>query len=125
MLKAKHKRLLIILALILLTSTGIAIVGYSMYDSIIYFKKPSELQASVNQQKTAGYVKNPTMDNLTNTFYLTDNTKEIKVVYVGLLPPMFREKQGIVAFGVFDGNTFTATKLLTKHDERYTPPELK
>jgi cytochrome c-type biogenesis protein CcmE len=65
-------------------------------------------------------------NSLKVSFYVTDLSKAIKVSYEGLLPPMFREGQGIVAEGKFaENNLFIAKKLITKHDEKYTPPELK
>jgi cytochrome c-type biogenesis protein CcmE len=47
------------------------------------------------------------------------------VEYVGLLPGLFREKQGIVAEGSFEKGIFLAKRLLAKHDENYMPPEVK
>jgi cytochrome c-type biogenesis protein CcmE len=42
------------------------------------------------------------------------------------LPDLFREGQGVVAFGALrpDG-TFRASEVLAKHDETYMPKELK
>ncbi len=45
--------------------------------------------------------------------------------YLGLLPDLFREGQGVVAEGVIapDGG-FRADNVLAKHDERYMPREV-
>ena len=45
--------------------------------------------------------------------------------YVGLLPDLFREGQGVVAEGVVtrDGG-FRADNVLAKHDERYMPRDV-
>ncbi len=44
----------------------------------------------------------------------------------GILPDLFREGQGVVAQGVLDGERhITAQQVLAKHDENYTPPEVK
>jgi len=58
-------------------------------------------------------------------FIITDLNNSIEVSYKGILPPMFREGQGMVAKGLLsDENVFIADNLLTKHDEKYMPPEV-
>jgi len=50
----------------------------------------------------------------------------VEVSYRGILPDLFREGQGVVAQGVLDGDRhITARQVLAKHDENYTPPEVK
>ena len=59
-------------------------------------------------------------------FAITDNAATTRIVYHGDLPDLFREGQGVVAQGVFaEGNTVNAKEVLAKHDEKYTPPEVK
>ena len=50
----------------------------------------------------------------------------IEVEYSGLLPDLFREKQGVVVEGNLDmdKNLFLAKKVLAKHDENYMPAEV-
>ncbi|SQK75711.1 Heme chaperone CcmE [Tatumella ptyseos] len=49
----------------------------------------------------------------------------VGVTYVGILPDLFREGQGIVAEGILeDGNVIKARQVLAKHDAKYTPPEI-
>ena len=55
---------------------------------------------------------------------ITDRKKEVKVVFDGSLPDLFREGQGIVAEGIFKNNNFFASEVLAKHDENYMPPEV-
>ena len=50
--------------------------------------------------------------------------KEVKVLFEGPLPDLFREGQGIVAEGIFQNNNFIASEVLAKHDENYMPPEV-
>ncbi len=58
-------------------------------------------------------------------FTVTDGTAEIRISYAGSLPDLFREGQGIVAEGAFDGSgLFTADSVLAKHDENYMPAEV-
>lgn len=63
-------------------------------------------------------------DGLTVRFKVTDTARTIPVVYVGILPDLFREGKGVVAQGRLgtDG-TFKAAEVLAKHDENYMPPE--
>lgn len=60
------------------------------------------------------------------TFALYDGKATVRVRYQGILPDLFREGQGIVAQGTLEpGNLIVAKQVLAKHDEKYTPPEIK
>ena len=60
------------------------------------------------------------------SFVLTDyQGSDFTVRYVGILPDLFREGQGILVSGELDGlRVFHASQVLAKHDENYMPPEL-
>lgn len=59
------------------------------------------------------------------TFAVTDSKTAIKVAYDGLLPDLFREGQGVVTEGIFEGaGRFKADSVLAKHDETYMPREV-
>ena len=58
-------------------------------------------------------------------FRVTDTNCELPVSYVGVLPDLFREGQGVVAHGrLGDEGVFQADKILAKHDENYMAPEV-
>jgi cytochrome c-type biogenesis protein CcmE len=59
-------------------------------------------------------------------FTVTDGGATVKVTYVGILPDLFREGQGVVAFGALrtDG-TFRASEVLAKHDATYMPKDVE
>ena len=58
-------------------------------------------------------------------FALTDTAQEVRVLYKGILPDLFREGQGIVAQGKLSGDReFIAAEVLAKHDENYMPKEV-
>lgn len=58
-------------------------------------------------------------------FRVTDTQCELEVSYVGVLPDLFREGQGVVAHGSMGaGDVFIADKILAKHDEDYMAPEV-
>ncbi|MSQ99313.1 MAG: cytochrome c maturation protein CcmE, partial [Xanthomonadales bacterium] len=64
-------------------------------------------------------------DGLAVQFTVTDYQKEVAVHYVGTLPDLFREGQGVIARGALDENgLFQASEILAKHDEKYMPPEV-
>ena len=60
------------------------------------------------------------------SFAVTDyQGSEFTVRYVGILPDLFREGQGILVTGELDPTgIFQASQVLAKHDENYMPPEL-
>ncbi|MEM1035728.1 MAG: cytochrome c maturation protein CcmE [Pseudomonadota bacterium] len=51
----------------------------------------------------------------------------VRVSYVGIVPDLFREGEGVVATGRFleSDSIFTAEQILAKHDETYEPRELR
>ena len=58
-------------------------------------------------------------------FSITDNVKSVQTRYKGEVPDLFREGQGVVAQGEFDGGgVFQADEILAKHDEKYMPKEV-
>lgn len=64
-------------------------------------------------------------DTLAVEFDLIDTGPVVKISYIGILPDLFREGQGIVATGVLQAdNLIVAEEVLAKHDEEYMPPEL-
>ncbi len=55
-------------------------------------------------------------------FRIADRRADVTAVYRGELPDLFREGQGVVAQGVFDGSgELQASQVLAKHDEKYMP----
>ncbi len=60
------------------------------------------------------------------TFKLYDARGVVSVSYEGILPDLFREGQGVVAQGTLESSDhIIAKEVLAKHDEKYTPPEIK
>ncbi len=139
-MKPKHKRLLIVLASLISIFAGTFILLNNFRDNLIYFYPPADiaampadkLQKLVKKQvRVGGMVKEGSLrksGELDYNFTLTDFKNDLEVSYHGLLPPMFREGQGVVAQGNLvenDGKaSFTAKQLITKHDEKYMPPEI-
>ncbi len=138
-MKPKTKRLFVVLASLLLMSFGLMLILNFFKDQVVFFYAPSELSAGfasgklMDGQKVriGGYVQPETIrkDGIKTQFILEDSEEEILVSYDGILPPMFREGQGVVAEGVIASEQerygLNADRLLTKHDETYKPPEMQ
>jgi len=65
-------------------------------------------------------------DGMKSNFDVTDKLNYVSVEYVGILPDLFREGQGIIATGSLVDGIFQAAPngVLAKHDENYMPPEV-
>ena len=60
------------------------------------------------------------------SFVITDFEKELVISYIGILPDLFKEGQGVVVEGFLKNvGKFEAKTVLAKHDENYMPPEIK
>jgi cytochrome c-type biogenesis protein CcmE len=129
-----RKRRLIALLLIL-AGVGVAstVAFYSLQENLLYFQSPSDLAMQPippgRQFRLGGLVKpgsvTRTGGGLGTRFVVTDGPKEVEVEYVGILPDLFREGQGVIARGALDGSgLFAASEVLAKHDENYMPPEV-
>ncbi len=129
-----RKRRLIAVILIL-AGVGIAstIAFYSLQENLLYFQSPSDLSQQPippgRQFRLGGLVKPGSVtrpgQDLATRFIVTDGPEEVVVEYVGILPDLFREGQGVIARGSLDeSGTFSASEVLAKHDENYMPPEV-
>jgi len=127
----KRKRLAVIAGLGLVLAVAAGLILTALRDQIVFFYTPSELAgkhvAPGVPIRIGGLVADGSWvkNGETNTFLVSDGDKEEKVTYVGILPDLFREGQGVIAEGSLgkDGN-FVATNVLAKHDERYIPKEV-
>ncbi|MDG2187792.1 MAG: cytochrome c maturation protein CcmE [Hyphomicrobiales bacterium] len=126
----KIKRLIFVLTILFTFVIAIGLIIRALEENIIYFYSPSdikEIQTSNKLIRIGGLVKENSLtkaDKLIVEFVITDNLEEIKVIYQGILPDLFREKQGVIAEGSFKLDKFIATKILAKHDENYMPKEV-
>jgi len=60
------------------------------------------------------------------SFVITDFEQELVISYIGILPDLFKEGQGVVVEGFLKNvGKFEAKTVLAKHDENYMPPEIK
>lgn len=128
----KGRRLTMIAVAVGALGIAAALVLFALRDNVVFFYTPSEIAQKEVQPGTrlrlGGLVKKGSIEKgggKAVTFVVTDSAREIKVSYIGLLPDLFREGQGVVTEGVLGaGNAFKADSVLAKHDETYMPREL-
>ena len=128
----KQRRLTLIGAALGVLGIAAGLFLYALRGSIVFFNSPTEVVekqiAPGNRFRLGGLVKPGSLvrgDNLNVQFEITDGNKAVPVSYVGILPDLFREGQGVVAEGKVDVNgLFEADTVLAKHDETYMPKEV-
>lgn len=130
-MRKRDQRLMLIAGAgaVLILAMTLTFVG--LRDSVVYFVAPSELaeKAEAGQRvRLGGLVVEGTLrhdpDGAVH-FAVTDGAVQVEVRYVGLLPDLFREGQGVVAEGSWrPGAAFEAERVLAKHDENYMPREV-
>lgn len=131
-LKKKRRIQVIVLAFAALAlATGL--IGYAMRDGINLYRSPSQVVASAPPEnevfQLGGLIAEGTIkpDQGVRFFFdVTDGAETIRVHYVGNdpRPDLFKEGQGTIATGRYEGGVFLANRLLAKHDEDYMPREV-
>ena len=129
----RKQRLYIVLFIVLGASLAAALIFVAISENMNLFYPPSEIAAGkapvgkrirVGGMVVEGSVKRAS-DSLKIEFDITDYEEKTPVVYVGILPDLFSEGDGVVASGVLDAQgVFQAEEVLAKHDENYMPPEV-
>ena len=129
----RHRRLFITVIIVLTLGLATKLILMALEDNIVYFYTPNDLlekfgdtQNIQNKIRIGGLVLESSIkkEGEKTIFMITDRKKEVKVLFEGPLPDLFREGQGIVAEGMFQDNNFIASEVLAKHDENYMPPEV-
>ena len=128
----KQRRITILTGAAAVLALAAVLVLTALEDSIVFFYTPSDVEAkgvSEGQRiRLGGLVEEGTLvrgEGLEITFNVTDLDQSIKVSYVGVVPDLFREGQGVVTEGMLDASgQFTADTVLAKHDENYMPAEV-
>ena len=129
----KYRRLFITIIIVLTLGLATKLILMALEDNIVYFYTPNDLKEKFgdaqniqNKIRIGGLVLESSIkkEGEKTIFMITDRKKEVKVLFDGPLPDLFREGQGIVAEGMFQNNNFIASEVLAKHDENYMPPEV-
>ncbi|MGE9553028.1 cytochrome c maturation protein CcmE [Erwinia amylovora] len=136
----RKNRLILVIAVLVGLGLATSLVMYALRSNIDLFYTPSEILNGKGENhekpepgqrlRVGGMVMPGSVRRDPNTlqvsFKLYDGNGVISVSYLGILPDLFREGQGVVAQGVLaDGNLVNAKEVLAKHDEKYTPPEIE
>jgi cytochrome c-type biogenesis protein CcmE len=116
---------------------GVSLAGLlalsAFRENVMFFFDPSQVaagEAPIEKRfRLGGMVRPGTVDreagSLDMSFVVTDFKHDVRVVYTGVVPDLFRENQGVVAHGRLGSDgIFVADEILAKHDENYMPPEV-
>lgn len=134
-MRRRQKQRLFVIAFILSGVVGaVALTFNALQDNLLFFITPSDIvQEQFNPARAfrlGGMVAQGSVrrgggdDGLRVEFVVTDFAESVPVHYIGILPDLFREGQGVVAQGVLRDGVFVANEVLAKHDENYLPPEV-
>ncbi|MCC8361751.1 cytochrome c maturation protein CcmE [Lysobacter sp. A6] len=133
----RKRRLWYVLALVVAAGIAVALVAMALQRNVAYLYTPAEiLDGRAGEAVTSGqarfrlggmvaggsFARAP--GSMEAHFKVDDGDAMLPVVYTGILPDLFREKQAVVATGRMRGNVFVAEEVLAKHDEAYMPKEV-
>ncbi len=131
-MKPRHRRLAMVGGGLAALGLAAVLVFTALDKNLVFFFTPSQVaakEAPIGRTfRVGGLVEVGSVqrqpDGRTVHFVVTDTAQRVPVVYLGLLPDLFREGKGVVTQGTLDGNgVFHATEVLAKHDENYMPVE--
>ena len=128
----KKRRLALAGALVAVGAMLAVLIRYGLGQNIMYFHSPADVAAGGVSEGVAfrlgGLVEKGSVTHGAGAevkFRVTDGKGSVPAEFVGVLPALFRENQGVVATGAMDAHgTFIAAEVLAKHDEKYMPPEV-
>lgn len=131
----KNRRLLVILACAVGLGSAAALTLSAFSSTLQLFVPPSKIATEAPRggrvfrlggMVEPGSVKRTNESGRPATqFRVTDGSATVLVSYIGILPDLFREGQGVVTLGTLkDDGSFAAQEVLAKHDETYMPPDV-
>lgn len=128
----KQKRLTTIGSIGAVLLAAVLLVMFALRDEIVFFYSPTDIlvenKAKPGERfRLGGLVKEGSIvkSGETVSFVITDTEKDLPVTFVGILPDLFREGQGVIAEGIMSSDSkFDADSVLAKHDENYMPKEV-
>ncbi|KIT17273.1 cytochrome c maturation protein CcmE [Jannaschia aquimarina] len=127
--KARRIQIIAIAAVALAGSA--ALMGYAFREGINFFRSPSQVAEAPPPPsevfRIGGLVEEGSLlrgEGTEIAFRVTDGGASIPVTYVGVLPDLFGEGEGMVGTGSYVDGVFRATEILARHDETYMPAEV-
>ena len=133
----RRRRLLWVFALVAAAGLAAVLVAMALQRNVAYLYTPGEVlsgEAGVpvasgqTRFRLGGMVAADSFTRAPGSmearFTVTDGDAAMPVVFTGILPDLFREKQAVIATGRMEGDRFVAEQVLAKHDETYMPKEV-
>lgn len=128
----RKRRLWLILALVAAAGLTATLVAMALQRNVSYLYTPSEVlkgeAADHARFRLGGMVAGGSFKRASGSmeahFDVDDGDARMPVVYTGILPDLFREKQAVIATGTYKDGVFVADQVLAKHDETYMPKEV-
>jgi cytochrome c-type biogenesis protein CcmE len=129
----RRRRIVLVVGILAGVSLAGVLALNAFRENVMFFFDPSQVaagEAPIEKRfRLGGMVRPGTVDreagSLDMSFIVTDFKHDVRVVYTGVGPDLFRENQGVVAHGRLGSNgVFVADEILAKHDENYMPPEV-
>jgi len=128
----RKRRLLLVMVLLTAAAAATALVAMALQRNVAYLYTPSEVlkgeAGSHARFRLGGMVQAGSFKRASGSmeahFAVDDGDATLPVVYTGILPDLFREKQAVIATGHMQGGRFVADEVLAKHDETYMPKEV-
>ena len=127
----RRKRLLSVVVLVFTSFIGVFLILKALNSNLDYFYTPSEMInieiPDKKRVKLGGMVQEDSVKrNGTNiSFKITDFNHSIDVSYNGVVPDLFKEGSGIVAYGLIVDEILIAEDIFAKHDENYMTPTIE
>ena len=127
-----RRRLLVLAAAAPVLALAVGLSLYAMRDAVVFFYGPTEAKMkgvpAGRTVRLGGLVQPGSVEHGADgvlSFRIADKASAVQAECKGEAPALFREGQGVVAQGAFDGaGVFHASQVLAKHDERYMPKEV-
>lgn len=133
----RKRRLWLVVAVVVAAAIATALIAMALQRNVAYLYTPNEVlsgKAGVNVSsgdarfRLGGMVAAGSFQRASGSmeahFKVDDGDAMLPVVYTGILPDLFREKQAVVATGRMRDGVFVAEEVLAKHDETYMPKEV-
>ena len=114
-MKNKHKRLYFVSLLLVSFFIGCSVLIVNLRDNLIYFYSPTEIlmkEKGLNKKsRIGGLVQDSSIKRKLVSkgnkeveeinFRITDLENTVEIKYIGILPDLFKEGQGVIVEGFF------------------------
>ena len=128
----RRRRLIFVGLLVLAAGIAAALIALALQRNVNYLYTPTDVlkgdAGGHARFRLGGMVAGGSFKRAQGSmeahFDVDDGDAKLPVVYTGILPDLFREKQAVIATGSMKDGVFVADQVLAKHDENYMPKEV-